>query len=97
MNTIFQIAVIVIAGYVAIEIATAIYIYRNRRTLVPRIRSLLRSILGLDVDRVAVDSALDVLHRKVNYIGRHTQFERQQLRQMGILKDDNVLPLRRQQ
>jgi len=101
MNTLFQIAVIVIACWMVIEVATAVYIYRNRATLIPRIRTGLRHLLGLDSDRFVAQTEREAMVRKINYIGRHVQFERQELRKLGVLTDDiktsspaNVLPLR---
>jgi hypothetical protein len=97
MNTIFQIAVILIAAYVLVEVGTAIYIYRNRDWAIPRIRYNLRNILGLDRDLAIsidnerhVNAKLEKLERKINYIGNHTKFERDQLRRMGILRDDTA-------
>jgi hypothetical protein len=98
MNTIFQIAVILIATYVVVEVATLVYILRYRSTAVPRIRYALRSLLGLDRDRSnaqdqerCVSSRLDLLDKKINYVGRHIKFEREQLRRMGILKDETAV------
>ena len=88
---------IVIASWLVIETATAIYIYRNRKALAPRVRAALRNLLGLESDRFVASTEREEIVRKINYIGRHVQFERQQLKVMGILKDDNVLPLQKRQ
>jgi prefoldin subunit 5 len=109
METIYQIAVVVIALYVLAEVGAGIYIYRNRRTAIPRLRNTLRNLLGLDQDASRVDTIGDSLQagrqehasieRKINYIGKHIQFERQELRRRGILRDtpkaDNVIQLKK--
>ena len=103
MDTIFTILGFIALAYVGVEVATAIYIFRNRRTLVPRIFAALRNNLGLSADAMrAVDNQYRLaqniaahdelaaanfarLEAKINYIGRHTKFEREELRRRGIL------------
>lgn len=110
METIFQIATVIVAIYILTEAAAAVYIYRNRAVLVPRIRVALRNLLGLDTDANSVETKSILrnaeyrdLDRKITYIGRHIKFERDQLRKMGVLKSpqksdnstlQNVIPLR---
>jgi hypothetical protein len=85
--------------YVTAEAFAAIYIYRNRRTLVPMFGAKLRSLLGISNDALrnvnqyeSTMERLSRLERKVNFIGNHTVFERKQLRKLGILKDEAPAP-----
>jgi hypothetical protein len=116
METLTNIALVIVIGYVFAEICAGVYIYRNRRTVLPRISYTLRSLLGLTLDEsanhdrfVMTAEKINRIERKLNYIGRHVNFEREQLRKMGILKDqvkterqitqdsqpNNTLPFRR--
>jgi hypothetical protein len=90
METVYQIAVIVVALYVAAEVGAAIYIFRNRATVLPQIGRTLRHLLGLDQDALRaarIEAVAERNGRKLNYIANHVKFEREQLRKMGLLKD----------
>jgi hypothetical protein len=93
MNTIFTILGFIALGYVGIEVATAIYIYRNRRTLLPRFFAVLRTGLGVSDVNMSLRNhdaraaeRFDKIDRRLNYLCNHTKFEREQLRKLGILE-----------
>jgi hypothetical protein len=90
LNALALLGGILVGAFIVGEMAAAVYIYRNRATLLPRIRQF----FGSDTQHATLvrvnelNDTLQRLERKVNYIGRHTQFERQTLRRMGILKEE---------
>lgn len=87
MTIIYTIASVLAILFVAAEFAAAVILYRRRHEIGPRLRELL-GINALN-NRVAENAVqLGRLDRKVNYVGRHVKFERDQLRRMGILKDE---------
>jgi hypothetical protein len=72
------------------EIGAGVILFLNRDRIFP----ILRANLGLSQDSVANASRhatltmlLERLDRKINYIGRHVKFEREVLREAGILRD----------
>lgn len=92
METLMNVVAVVVALYVVSELAAALYIYRNRRTMVPRLQSAVRRFLGLDVDfnhnATAVSELAqltDTLNRKVTILGRWAKQERQVMIKRGIV------------
>lgn len=90
MDILFVIASVAVTLFVVGEIAAVIYILRNCSTVSIR----LRKFLGLELDfnyhastASVLAERLETIDRKINYIGRHTKFERAQLRKMGLLKE----------
>src|ERR1051326_4348550 len=83
MELLYTIASVMVIALISVELIAAVILYRNRHTIGGRLRHL----LGLDVDAMRNVGSFNRLERKVNYIGRHTKFERQELRRLGILKD----------
>jgi len=100
LNVLSVIGILFCVVYVAAEAFAAIYIYRNRHTIIPRLFAVLRTGLGVaDVNmRLANHDAtakerFDRLERKINFIGKHTQFEREELRRRGILAPAPTRPV----
>lgn len=95
METLYTVASIAFLVFITAEVVSGIILYRNRAKFAPRIRQSVRQLLGIDTiearltshDRFA-DETLSRIERKINYIGRHTKFERDQLRAMGVLQTD---------
>jgi len=94
METLTQIAIVIVAMYVLAEVAAAVYILRNRNKVGTRMKYALRNLLGLNDDMYhstsafsRLESKINLLDRKMNYVGKHVKFEREQLRKLGILKD----------
>lgn len=83
MELLYTIASVLVILLISSEIVAGVIIYRNRH----RIGPILRHLLGLDTDSIRNISSHMSLERKINYIGRHTKFERQELRRLGILKE----------
>jgi hypothetical protein len=90
MNTFLTFLGLVIVGT---ELTTAVYIYLNRRTLVPRFFAVLRTGLGVSDVNMSLRNhdaraaeRFDKIDRRLNYLCNHTKFEREQLRKLGILE-----------
>lgn len=81
MNILTQIALVIVALYVFAEVCAGIYIYRNRTVFLARLRNLFRGKEERET--------MERIERKINYIGRHVKFEREQLRKLGILREEN--------
>ena len=91
MNTIVQIAMVIVALYIVAEVCSAIYIYRNRDVVVPKLRIVIRNLFGLNSDQSVADAHNRIrnaeyqdLCNKMNFIGKHVEFERAALRARGV-------------
>ena len=84
MEFFINFCIAVVAIYIVAEVASCVYVYRNRDTVVPRLRSTLRNLLGLTQDGYDQDAynrlrsaeyhenaaRISKLNRKINWIGR---------------------------
>lgn len=101
MDFLIKFAAFMVGALVTGEILALIYFIRNPDRLTAAIRMV--TGLSADrhaQDRIHLDlgaglqdhrhimDKLNSMERKINYIGRHVKFEREQLRQMGILRDE---------
>lgn len=95
MELLYTLASIAILVLVTTELVAGVIIYRNRATVLPALRHFVRQLTGLDLlearlqqhDNFAKENFAR-LERKINYIGRHTKFEREQLRKLGYIVPD---------
>lgn len=88
MEALYTIASVLFIGFLITEAVAGVILYRNRSRIAPAIRLA----LGLDRDARRVEdhdatatANFARLERKINYIGRHVNFEREQLVKLGIL------------
>lgn len=78
MELFYFIASFAMICLVTAEVVVGIILYRNRRLILKLLHEYISSDILVKLAQI---------ERKVNYIGNHTRFEREQLRKMGVLKD----------